>query len=417
VSTTIDNGMHRPGDAPDHVPSDLCFDYDFAEGPEIYAFPPVSVEGFRDRTPVFYSTAYGGFWVLTAYGDIRDALQDHDLFLPEINIPRYSDHKFIPLHVNPPKHSDYRRIQAPIFAPQRIGMLEDRVRTIMRETLEEIATRDSFEMMRDFALEAPSAMFCAMLDLPHDHYPLFRQLADDLFYGAQKALVAEGPTAAREVRETALKGITDILVEIIDARRDHPGDDVVGALINARIDGEPLTAEELLNMTTFLFFAGTDSTANLVTFAIAFLAAHPDAKAAFLARMDDPAFVRNASEELIRLHGFHHLARRVARDVTFAGVAMREGDIVILPTGGANRDGAKFPDPHAHDFDRENARTHLTFGAGIHRCSGSHLATLQLRVALEEIHRIIPDYRLIEPVTYASGGAKAAPAALHLATR
>jgi len=398
-----------------HVPPHLKVAFDFADGPEIYAFPPTAAEAYRRETPTFYSTFYGGFWLFTRYEDVRAVFQDWELFAPDPGVPHYSEHRFVPLHLSPPDHTTYRRIEAPIFAPARMRQLEPRVRELTRRALEKVRGKHEIDLVSEFSLETPAAMFCAMLDLPSDQYPRFRALADDLFYGAQHALKSGGPEAARQVRDGALAAISAILTEAIASRRAAPGNDVIGDLIRSTVNGRPLSDEELLNMTTFLFFAGTDSTAGAINFSVAFLATHPAAKQAFIDHLDDADYLWNASEELLRLHGFHHLSRRVTRDAEFAGVTLRAGDLVMLPTGIANRDPEKSPNPDDADFERANAKTHLTFGAGIHRCSGSHLATLQLRVALEALHRTMPDYRLAEPVVYASGGQKAAPALVRIA--
>jgi cytochrome P450 len=151
-----------------------------------------------------------------------------------------------------------------------------------------------------------------------------------------------------------------------------------------------------------------------MTYAFMYLAQNPAQRDRLVA---DPSLSRKASEELLRAHGFHMSAREVVEDTEVGGVKFKAGDVVLLSTGASNRDPQKFPDPSVIDFDRPNASSHLTFGAGEHRCIGSHLATLQLRVALEEVHKVIKDYRLDTegpPVRYVAGQGKVIPENLPL---
>ena len=141
----------------------------------------------------------------------------------------------------------------------------------------------------------------------------------------------------------------------------------------------------------------------------AFLAQHQQHKQPIIDYPQDGDYIWNAAEELIHYNGFHHMSREVTRDAEFAGVQLKAGDTIVLPTASANRDARKFEDPLTVDFERKNARQHLTFGAGVHRCVWSHLATAQLRIALEEVHAFIPDYAFAGPVEYMSGWPKVSP--------
>ncbi|MGE3582859.1 MAG: cytochrome P450, partial [Hyphomonadaceae bacterium] len=247
------------------------------------------------------------------------------------------------------------------------------------------------------------------LGLPTENFGYFHKLSHDLIYTPNTIWKEQGEAAAKAARKATNDEIEAFLADILRQRKASPGDDVISMLLASEVNGRPVTDEEALNMTTLLFFAGTDSTAASITYAHVFLATHPGHKRQIIARLNDPDFIWQASEELLRFNGFHHMSRSVTRDGEFAGVQLKAGDMIVLPTASANRDAGHYPDPASVDFSRENARTHLTFGAGVHRCLGSHLATLQLRIALEEVHAAIPDYELDGPVEFISGGPKITP--------
>jgi len=185
-------------------------------------------------------------------------------------------------------------------------------------------------------------------------------------------------------------------------------------LLDAEVNGEPLSEDDIVAMTTLLFFAGTDSTRAAITYGFNYLAQHPDKRDQLVA---DPTLAKQASEELLRFHGFHMSAREVMQDIEIDGVLFKKGDIVTLSTGASNRDPEKFEDPNEVDLQRSNAHSHLTFGAGPHRCIGSHSASLQFRIALEEWHRVIKDYEIDPdgpPISFVAGQGKVIPQTLSL---
>lgn len=397
-------------DIPDHVPPELVVPYDFAHGPEVMAFPPAALDGFRDKRAVFYSTFYGGFWVFTRYDDIRAAFQNHELFKQDQGIPRAPFNRlFIPLGLNPPEHMPYRKIMTALFSARHIAYLEPIIRGVARDQLAKLAPRGEMELASEFALTLPAASFCGQLGLPTDDFERFHRLSQDLIYRPNQIWKEKGEEAAKTARKKANDELEKVVADLIPLRQKDPGEDVISLLLTSDVNGRPVTVDEAHNMTTLLFFAGTDSTAAAISFAHAFLAKNPEHRRKVIARLHEPDFIWRVSEELIRFHGFHHMSREVTRDEVFAGVQLKKGDSIVLPTGSANRDETQFPKPFEVDFDRSNAKTHLTFGAGVHRCLGSHLATLQLRIALEEFHRVIPEYRLSGPVEYMSGGPKTTP--------
>ena len=405
-------------DAPEHVPPDLVVPFDQLNGPEVMSFPPTAALSMAHGKPVFYSSYYGGFWVFTRYDDIRSIYQNPEVFVQwSQGFPANPFSKlYKPLYLNPPEHMPWRRELTPIFSPRQMARYEGFVRELTRNQIAKIAPQGRCEFVSEFADVIPGRMFCFQLGLPNEDYPRFSGLAHDLIFGPAKVLREGGtPDDARAFRQKINAEIDGFIAKLIPDRRKNPGEDIVSFLLGGEVDGRPLTDEDIITITTLLFFAGTDSTRAAITYAFLFLAQNPGHRDQLVR---GEVNVKKASEELIRFHGFHMSSRQAARDFEIAGVKIKEGDRVVMSTGAANRDPAKFPNPEIVDFDRPDAHSHLTFGAGIHRCIGSHLATLQVRVALDEVHKVIKDYRIDEsadPVTFVGGQGKTIPVNLPLA--
>ncbi|WP_081750466.1 cytochrome P450 [Paracoccus pantotrophus] len=399
----------------------LIRDYDHIHGKEVMGFAPMAMNAFREDAPVFYSSFYGGFWVLTRYDDIQEAFRRNDLFIQHSGgLPANPYTKtLIPLMLDPPEHTGYRKLMAPIFSPRQMKLMEPILRKVAVETVAKLKVKGHCEFVDEFALSTPSALYCAQLGMPKSDFEAFNQLSLDLIFGVADVLAAEGADAAREFRIKTSAKIDEILAKLIPERRKHPGEDTISILLDAEYEGRKLRDDEILSIASLLFFAGTDSTAAMITYAFQFLTQHPEHRQRII---DDPAIIPKAINEIVRYHGFHQIRRQVAEDVEFAGVQMKKGDLVLLPTGGANHDPHVFKDPDTMNFDREDALKHLTFGAGVHRCLGQHFAGLQLRIALEEWHKEIPVYRFDperapggNPIEIMTSQAKTVPRRLYLA--
>ena len=405
-------------DAPEHVPPELVVPFDQLNGPEVMNFPPTAALSMAHEKPVFYSSYYGGFWVFTRYEDIRSIYQNPDVFIQwSQGFPANPFSKlYKPLYLNPPEHMPWRRVLTPIFSPRQMARYEDFVRELTRNQLAKIAPQGKCEFVSEFADVIPGRMFCFQLGLPNEDYPRFSGLAHDLIFGPAQVLREGGtPDDARAFRQKVNAEIDGFIAQLIPERRKNPGEDIVSFLLEGEVGGQPLTDEDIITLTTLLFFAGTDSTRAAITYAFLFLAQNPEHRDQLVR---GEVNVKKASEELIRFHGFHMSSRQAKTDFEIAGVKIKAGDRVVMSTGAANRDPAKFPNPEVVDFNRPDAHSHLTFGAGIHRCIGSHLATLQVRVALDEVHKVITDYRIDEsgdPVTFVGGQGKTIPVNLPLA--
>ncbi len=354
------------------------------------------VPTYRDalaRCPVSRSVnSYGKPAVALAdYADVMWAFKHPEVFSsrPEA-LDMGQEQILIPFQVDPPMHTAYRRLLNPWFTPRSLAPMEPDVRKLVNEIIDVFAAEGECDFHEDFATPLPSTIFLRFLGLPLSDLPQFLQWRDD---GIRPRVEPGDYEGAQAIRRAAGKAINSYFEDAIADRRADPGDDLMSEIVQSRIEGQGLTDTELLGIFHLLLLGGLDTVTASLDCMIAYLAQHPEPRARLIA---DPAVVPAAVEELLRcLSPVMTMPRVAAREHEMRGVAIHPGDPVMLMLGAANVDDEQFADPEAVDFDREPNR-HVAFGGGHHLCLGAHLARLELRVALEEIHRRIPDYRIPE---------------------
>ncbi|MCU1401545.1 MAG: Cytochrome, partial [Acidimicrobiales bacterium] len=324
-------------------------------------------------------------WYLLRYDDIRDALQDPGLFSSRtVQYLGDSDQRMLPLELDPPAHTPYRQLLSAPLSPGNVQKLEPEVRALAVELIEGLVDAGSCEFVHDVALRFPTTMFLRLMGLSTDR--------TDELVGHARALLHTSPNddPDQSIRGGAVLSIIGHLAEALAKRREQPGDDLLGQIVGATVEGRPLTDEELLAMAFLLYVAGLDTVANVLAYSMRHLADSPQVRSSLVANPDRWPI---AVEELLRYYSIATTSRVVTRDTEFAGCPMKAGDRVVLPTGAAGRDPRQFEDADEFQADRAVNR-HLAFGAGPHRCVGSHLARLEMRIAMEEWHRLIPEYRI-----------------------
>jgi cytochrome P450 len=335
--------------------------------------------------------------LITRHEDVMAALRDPEVFSSSGSIDIGNIRPLIPLQIDPPEHVKFRRLLDPLFSPREVAKLEGAVRSLVNDLIDEFVDTGRCEFNADVAVPLPCTVFLRLMGLPLEDLDLFLRFKD----GIIRPQASSGAERAAKARATGAE-IYTYFERVVAERRAQPEDDLLSGFIAAEIDGERLTTEDILDISYLFLLAGLDTVTASLGCAVAYLAAHPDRQHAL---RTDPSLVPAAVEELLRWETpVPGVPRITTRDVEVAGTTIPAGQTVTCLLATANTDGAEFPEPESVDFAREGNR-HLAFGGGVHRCLGSHLARLEMRVALEEFHRRVPAYAVPEGETpiYAMG--------------
>jgi cytochrome P450 len=359
--------------------------------PELQDDPYPVYEQLRQRCPVGFSEEQGGVWLLTTYDDVYAAYRNAAVFSSaQIRVPYVDDPfgKEIPLQLDAPEHGKWRKILDPLFSASRMALQSDLIREQAHSLMKDATRHETCEFVREFTVPFPSRIFCILLGLPPeelDQYLIWATtLADVTSSQLERARAFEDfKTAKSAVRDRVTQAIDD-------RRRGHLGDDVISKLLQSEIDARPVTDEEIRNLCGLLFMAGLDTVTQAIGSMVGYLAQHPQEREALV---NDPTLIPRAVEEFLRWDSQVSPGRVVTEELEMNGQTLLPGDRALLITGSADRDESQFDHPEIVDFARTSNR-HLAFGMGPHRCAGSHLARLELRIALEEIHGAMPVYSI-----------------------
>lgn len=377
-------------------------DYTFLSGPDPACSNFAKLDEVqRQHRPFLRTDEAGGYWIFTDHDAIREGLQHPELFSNRVMVPTEAEppYKWIPIMLDPPEHGKWRHVLASYFSPGRVKRLESEQRSFAVELIAKLRDQGSCDYYSDFAAIFPTTIFLQIMGLPIDRLSDFMAWEDKIL----RATAESDPD--RSQASAAMMDVVGYFGSVINEKRTDPasrGDDIVSHALEWRIDGEPPSDADLLSCFLLLFMAGLDTVTSQLSYAMNHLATHPSDRAKLVA---DPERVPDAVEELMRAYPIVQTARIANRDIDFHGCPINEGDMVAFPLAMANRD----PNEHGRggevDFDAGVPR-HIGFGAGPHRCLGSHLARQEMVVALQEWHRLIPDYELADrvAVTEHTGG-------------
>jgi cytochrome P450 len=342
----------------------------------------------RALCPVAHSDQHRGYWIATKYEDVLQVAQDWETFSSELGISVPETQmtvQAIPEHIDPPLHRVYKRLINAYFTPAAVAPYEQPTRALVTRLIDTFIEAGTCDFLTDFARPFPGlAFFDLVLNAPSDQLTELNDLAT-------KASVPNNPDA-KECWAALHKWIQDF----VDLRRSQPArGDVVDAILHAEIEGRPVTDGEILGLILLLILGGLETTAGALGHFMIRFCQEPEIPA-LLRRQ--PELVPAAVEELLRLEGsFIAIGRTARHDAEIAGHPIKRGDKVLIYWASANRDEAEFPDAAAFDLNRASNR-HIAFGAGPHRCAGSNLARLNLKVAVDEVVQRLTDITLTEPV-------------------
>lgn len=370
--------------AGDTITADWCahaFDH---LSPELGSNLHTTMDYMRAHHPVARSEQYGGFWILSKYEDVLKVAQDWETFSSAhgVTVPSGpTSMPAIPEMIDPPLHREYKRLINFYFRPPEVLQQEEATRELVTTLIDGFIESGSCDFMTDFARPLPGMVFFTeFLHAPAEELEEINRLST----------IASIPISkeAFEARGEMIKWIG----EFVEKRRTQPPlGDVVDAVMNAEIEGRPITQIEVVGILQLLLFGGLDTTAGALGMMMVRFCLQPEIPKLL---REHPERISEAVEELLRLDGsFVCIARTAMKDVEIGGHAIKEGDKVLLSWASANRDEDEFSCPADFDDERKSNR-HIAFGAGPHRCAGSNLARMNLRVAIEELVRRLDDIRL-----------------------
>lgn len=305
-------------------------------------------------------------------------------------------------------HHRQRRLVSKAFTPRAAERLRTTCTAVIGDLVDAQIDAGSCDAVADIARHYPVPVICAMLGTPSADWHLFSDWADDVFKIFDWNVVND-----EAVIVAAWHGLTNYFDEMVTARRDALGEDLLSDLIRAEFDGDRLAHDELLMLAATLLMAGTDTTRNQLAATLQVFCDHPDQ---WVLLAERPELAPRAVEEAMRFSPVIFSTVRIAvDDVDLGGVQFPAGTMVIANTAAANRDPNVYEDPDRFDITRENAQAMLTFGGGIHYCLGAHLARIELAEALTTMVRRMPDMRIAGAVPWKSITGISGPASLPIA--
>jgi cytochrome P450 len=375
-------GHHPPVD-------DWATDFDHTD--DVWAANPFPIwDELRSTCPVAHSDRYNGVWLPTRHEDISAIAYDTENFtsrsiiVTDYRPPDLSPQGIAPpISSDPPFHHGARRLLLPAFAPKAIDRLEPATRAYCEELVGALKGRDVVDAAEEYAQHIPVRVIARMLGFPDADAERFRGFVNH---------VIEGVSLPMEERFEGMQVLFEYLRDQIQDHIDHPRDDLTTFLLNAEMDGQPIDMGHVGGTIALLLLAGIDTTWSAIGASLWHLAGHPDDRDRLVA---EPDLLPIAMEELLRAYAPVTMARLVKKDMDWNGCPMKADEWILLPFPAGNRDPEAFDDADKVIIDREENR-HAAFGLGIHRCAGSHLARMELRVALEVWLEAFPSFELAD---------------------
>jgi cytochrome P450 len=355
---------------------------------EALANPQPLFKLLRDASPVV-PLADLGMLIVGGHDDVRDVLANPGVFSSGVEAVSIGQVRpLLPLQVDPPVHKSYRKLLDPLFAPRRVALLEDRTRDLVRGLVADFGAKGQGNFHDAISVPIPTTVFLQLLGLPLSRCDEFLALKD----GIIRPPATNPEERVAMVNETGQR-IYAVLQEVIDERHADPRDDLISNFLSAEVDGRRLTDEDVLDICYLFFLAGLDTVTASLDCMIAFLAQHPDHRKQLA---DDPTVIPHAIEEMLRWESpVQGVVRITTCDTEISGCPVEAGSSVVAMIGSANTDDRAWDRSDTIDFHRP-VNKHIAFGGGAHRCLGSHLARLELRIVLEEWHAAVPSYSLAD---------------------
>ncbi|MBX7434204.1 cytochrome P450 [Mycobacterium sp. Y57] len=347
-------------------------------------------QALRDNSPVLHVDGVGT--LVSSWALVDEVLHDTDRFSSS---PAAGDLKnerpLIPLQIDPPEHGKFRRILDPLFSPKLMKQREGDVEALVHRLIDGFVGRSEIDFVADFSVPFPSQVFITMLGLPVEELPKFLAMKDGII---RPDMVVGKPFDHPDVQEhqrATAQSIYEYFDGVINERGGVRGDDLMSHFLDAEIDGERLSHNDILDICFLFLIAGLDTVSASLDCFFKYLIDHPELRQVII---DDPEMIPSVVEELLRWETpVMSVPRAATRDTELGGCPIAAGERVLVMLGSANVDGSANPDADVPEWSRKIKR-HFGFGGGPHRCLGSHLARVELRAALKVWHQRIPEYGL-----------------------
>lgn len=355
--------------------------------PEFAADPWSVYARLREECPVAHSDAYGGFWVLSKYEDIRRVALDDHTFSSEngVVIPnKQVQRRAIPIESDPPLFQEYRRIMAPLLSHAAANSIEPVMRRFVGQCIDGFIESGECDIIAQLADPVPAMTTLYLLGLPVETWRMFADpLHITVFHRQDNPIRQQALPLFRKMREVIDEAVID--------RRRHPREDGISLLLRGTVMGRPITNEEVLDMIELVLSGGLDTTGSAIGNAVLFLDEHLDVRQMLI---DHPGRMPAVIEELLRYEAPQQaLARTATKDCVIGGQQIRKGERLLLLWASGNRDPEAFNHPDEVVLDRY-ANRHMTFGLGAHRCLGSHVARKEILVTIGALLERMPDFRV-----------------------
>lgn len=362
--------------------------------PALNENPHAVLKQLRSQCPVAHSDELGGYWLITGYDEMRRVLADPASFSSRVLTlpPEGSPPLLVPETIDPPEHAKYRRVFTPYFTPRRAEALRERTRGIAIDLIERFVANGGGDFVADVAVPLPCTVFLDIAGLPVSD---LEQLLDwkERF---MRDGVSDDPEKRQYVAEHVMPALMGYFNKALDDRQamgdERPDDLLTGLLTGELSEGVTMTRDEILNALLLLLAAGLDTVTAAIGMSMEYLARNPMVRREITA---DPALIPVATEEFLRYFSLVTNARQANSAARVGDVDIEAGDYVVVCGPSANRDERQFTGGEEVDI-RRSPNPHLAFGAGPHRCLGSHLARMEMAVAFEEIHRLMPEYYITD---------------------
>ena len=371
--------------------ADWATDFSHME-PEWAADPFPIQDDLRQRCPIAHTDRFGGAWLPVRYEDVAAIAYDTEHFSSRsIILSNFRPPAELapiggspPISSDPPFHHDARKLLLPAFTKKAVSRQEASTRAFCHGLIDQFAGKDVVDAAADYAQHIPMRVIADMLGFPPEDGPQFREFVEDLL---------EGINLEPDDRIARVQRLFDYLLTQVHDHLDNPRGDLTTYLLNAEIFGQKLSPDHVVGTMALLLIAGIDTTWSAIGASLWHLARTPADRQRLVA---EPGLLPTALEEFLRAYAPVTMARLVKDDMHYRGVDMKADDWILLSFPAANRDPAHFDRAGEVVIDREVNR-HAAFGLGIHRCVGSHLARMELRVALEVWLERIPEFTLADP--------------------